>query len=267
MSEKPVFILVGDSRICGFESFKYDNFEFRYVIQRGAVIQDLVNKTANILQEYKGKDRSIIIKIACGINDFTKFEEYQDGKVLRYKNGISSRKVKERLIDFKKTLKTEVPTAVVGFITIPTLSFDKYRQFRANKNKDRNSGSNRPKDRSTNKPTLCVEDLQADQEKLNRELTLLNADIKLENSRNQTGLVKGCYTVSWHNSVTKVSIRKNRSGSRKVVRNHFSFLYDGLHPEASLKKRWHQQLVKCATAEVELIKQYNLKNTKVTFCP
>jgi hypothetical protein len=44
------------------------------------------------------------------------------------------------------------------------------------------------------------EDLQNDQRKLDVELIGLNADIKLENSRKQSGLLKGCFTISWHNS-------------------------------------------------------------------
>jgi hypothetical protein len=64
---------------------------------------------------------------------------------------------------------------------------------------------------------------------------LLNTSLKLENSRKQTGLLKGCHTISWHNSISRESIRKRRSGSRKVVRTNFSEPYDGLHPTGSLK--------------------------------
>jgi len=107
------------------------------------------------------------------------------------------------------------------------------------------------------------EQLEIDQNKLDKELILLNTDIKLENSRKQSGLLKGCYTVSWQNTVSKQSIRKRRSGSRKVIRNKFANLYDGLHATHSLKKRWHRQLSKRVDTEVELIRKYNLKYTKI----
>ena len=52
----------------GFEKFDYRNFRFRYVIQRGGVVDNLVNDTLSIVSEYKDQDRPVIVKIACGIN-------------------------------------------------------------------------------------------------------------------------------------------------------------------------------------------------------
>jgi hypothetical protein len=49
--KKPVLILVGDSRICGFDTFKYENFRTRFVIERGALIKDVVEKTLDIVRE------------------------------------------------------------------------------------------------------------------------------------------------------------------------------------------------------------------------
>ena len=142
-----------------------------------------------------------------------------------------------------------MPTAVVGFVTIPTLSFVKYRDSKS----DKEQRSFLPTD----------EQLEIDQNKLDKELIVLNTDIKVENSRKQSGLLKVCYTVSWHYTVSKQSIRKRRSGSRKVIRNNFANLYDGLHATHSLKKRWHKKLLKCVDTEVELIRKYNLKSTKI----
>ena len=134
-------------------------------------------------------------------------------------------------------------------MTIPNVSFAKYRDSKS----DKEQRSLLPTD----------EQLEIDQNKLDKELIWLNTDIKLENSRNQSGLLKGCYTVSWHNTVSKQSIRKRRSGSSKVIRNKFANLYDGLHSTHSLKKRWHNQLLKCVDTEVELIRKYSLKSTKI----
>ena len=52
----------------GFEKFDYRNFRFRYAIQRGAVVDNLVNDTLSIVSECKDQDRPVIVKIACGIN-------------------------------------------------------------------------------------------------------------------------------------------------------------------------------------------------------
>ena len=79
-------------------------------------------------------------------------------------------------------------------MTIPNVSFAKYRDSKS----DKEQRSLLPTD----------EQLEIDQNKLDKELIWLNTDIKLENSRKQSGLLKGCYTVSWHNTVSKQSIRK-----------------------------------------------------------
>ena len=73
-------ILVGDSRVYEFEKFDYRNFRFRYVIQRRAVVDNLVNNTLSIVGEYKDQNRSVIVKIACGINEFTVFKQRKEQK-------------------------------------------------------------------------------------------------------------------------------------------------------------------------------------------
>lgn len=267
-ARKPVLILVGDSRLTGFETFAYKDFRFRYVIERGAVVKDLEEKTIAIVREYRGKDRSVIVKIACGINEFTQFEQHENGKILRINNSVSNSNVFDKLKSFKEKIKSELPEAVVGFVTVPTLSFRKYCEHRAKKSRDdsqrKKYKSGRQSGRHSETKTVSSEDLQVDQEKLDKELASLNTRLKFENSRRQSGVQKGCYTVSWHNTVSKASIRKNRSGSRTVIRNSFTELYDGLHPTSTLKRKWHKQLIKCCTDEVKLIREHNLKSTKIT---
>lgn len=270
-NKRPVLILVGDSRLHGFDRFRYENFRFRSVIKSGAVVETLIEETLSVLREYKDTNRSIIVKIACGINEFTKFDYHNYGKDLRLRSNVSYRTVLDKLKQFKDTIKREVPTAVVGFVTIPTLSFVNYREHISQKYKEerrRQTKESKHKGRKSEryrKSNVTDEELQKDQETLDNELLCLNTSLKLENSRKQRGLLKGCYTISWHNSISKESRRKRRSGTRKVIRNNFSELYDGLHPSRSLKVRWHKQLLKVANSELELIKQYNLKSTKVTF--
>ena len=111
-------ILVGDSRVYEFEKFDYRNFRFRYVIQRRAVVDNLVNNTLSIVGEYKDQNRSVIVKIACGINEFTVFRQRKEQKArlkerkegkrsretrvhrdLRFNDNVTSRQV------FDKSLK------------------------------------------------------------------------------------------------------------------------------------------------------------------
>jgi hypothetical protein len=46
---------------------------------------------------------------------------------LRFNNNVTSRQVFDKLKSLKRKIKTILPTAVVGFVRIPTLSFVKYR--------------------------------------------------------------------------------------------------------------------------------------------
>jgi septum formation topological specificity factor MinE len=45
--------------------------KFELIIKRGAVIDDLREETLELIGKYKNVDRTIILKIACGINEFT----------------------------------------------------------------------------------------------------------------------------------------------------------------------------------------------------
>ena len=116
--KKPVLILVGDSRLHGFEKFRYDNFIFRFVIESGAIVENLVCDTLSILREYKGTDRSIIVKIACGINGFTKFDYHKDGNDLRLKSDVSNSGVLDQLKQFKQHA---VLTDLLNLITTRTV--------------------------------------------------------------------------------------------------------------------------------------------------
>ena len=178
-TRKPVLILVGDSRVYGFEKFDYINFHFRYVIQRGAVVNNLINDTLSIVSEYKDQDRPVIVKIYCGINEFTVFKqrkeqrERKEGKRsretrahrdLRFNDNVTSRQVFDKLKSLKRKIKTILPTAVVGFVTIPTLSVAKYRDSKS----DKEQRSLLPTD----------EQLEIDQTKLDNKLNLLNTGLE-----------------------------------------------------------------------------------------
>jgi hypothetical protein len=178
-TRKPVLILVGDSRVYGFEKFDYRNFHFRYVIQRGAVVNNLINDTLSIVSEYKDQDRPVIVKIYCGINEFTVFKqrkeqrERKEGKRsretrahrdLRFNDNVTSRQVFDKLKSLKRKIKSILPTAVVGFVTIPTLSVVKYRDSKS----DKEQRSLLPTD----------EQLEIDQTKLDNKLNLLNTGLE-----------------------------------------------------------------------------------------
>ena len=82
------------------------------MIESGAIVENLVSDTLSILRD-------------------------KDGKDLRLRSDVSNSGVLDQLKEFKQKIKSEIPTAVVGFVTVPTLSFVIYREFLAKKNKDK----------------------------------------------------------------------------------------------------------------------------------
>lgn len=124
--KKPVSVLVRDSRICGFDSFEYPDVKFESIIKRGAVIDDLREETLELIGKYKKVDRTMILKIACGINEFTKFKEGENYRDLRYRSGVSNMELLDKLKSLKQDIKIVRPGTIVGFVTVPTLSFRKF---------------------------------------------------------------------------------------------------------------------------------------------
>ena len=145
------------------------------MIQRRDVVDNLVKDTLSIVSEYKDQDRPVIVKISCGINEFTVFKQRKEQKErlkerkegkrsgetrahrdLILNDNVTSRQVFDKWKSLKRKIKTILPTAVVEFVTIPTLSFVKYRDNEF----DKEQRSLLPTD----------EQLEIDQNKLDKEL-------------------------------------------------------------------------------------------------
>lgn len=231
-------IIVGDSRLAGFQHYSSNtDLQLQFVIRRGAQVADLVHPTLQTVRNVH-KIGVLVVKISCGINNFTKFISHRDGRELTYA-GITADNVFSQLHDFKRKIKEIRPDALVGFVTVPTLSFAKNIKSRI-------------ESRKLVKSKFTEADIKEVQQSLDEQIQLLNIKLKFENSVRQAGHKKGCRTVSWHSYITKCSKRKRNKlarRSRTVIRNNFSKLYDGLHAVSDLKRRWFQDLVACITAE------------------
>ena len=83
--------------------------------------------------------------------------------------------VLDQLKQVKQKIKSKIPTAVVAFVTVPTLSFVIYREFLAKKHKDkkrrgqtRGSKERRHRQREQGKSKASEEEIIIDQEKLDK---------------------------------------------------------------------------------------------------
>ena len=238
-----VCYIVADSRANNFDNsslFKQpEELTIKYCIVRGAKIVDLSNKFLRIIDGENFEDKfPVVIKIACGINDLTQFKRNKEGENELHYSGKEATEVIQELVKFKTDIKQIIPNALVGFVTIPPLSFKLYHEHCKQK-------------QGLKHPELTDEILETYQTRLDSELDKINNLIKVENCLKQSGHSKGCMTVSWHNTVCRQSKRKRNSGRYKVVtKNNFKELYDGLHANSDLKHKWFNQIIDEIRAEI-----------------
>jgi len=246
-------VLVGDSRLVGFDRYvRPTNLNLDFVIKRGACVEDLVEPTVQLLQQKEFRNADIVVvKLVAGINNFTSIISHSEGKELTLSH-TSELGVFQKIVAFKERVKKVCPQALVGFATIPTLSFQKNIQHRIEVGKLRKS-------------KYSSGEILRFQQELDEKLVQINARIKFDNSRKQTGHSKGCLTVSLHRDITRESKRRNRGGKLRVVtRNTFNQLYDGLHAKSELKLKWFERLCKALKSEISFTLKDRAASVRVT---
>ena len=102
----------------------------------------MVEETLYIVREYGVQNRDVIVKIACGVNEYTKFESINGKRFLRF-HSVKSRSVIGKLKSFKDNIKSIRPQRVVGFITVQILPFRNYQDFRITEKYHRSKGNSR----------------------------------------------------------------------------------------------------------------------------
>ena len=231
-------LLIGDSRSYGFSRYKQPKkLNTDYVVVRGAKVEDLVAPSLEKVKNTRS-DLPIFVKIACGINNLTKFKVHDGGKELKPSECPSSELI-GKLASFKKKIKEIRPDSLVGFVTIPTLSIEKYNTHLRNRG-------------LLWDPELSKSGLEAAQKTVDSALDDVNAWIKRENCEKQANHNRGCRTVSWHNTITKRSKVKRKSGQYKIVfKKDYKLLYDGLHAVSYVKQKWFREVIKAVKCEVE----------------
>lgn len=238
--------IVADSRGNNFDVKRIfsqpDDFRIEYCIVRGAKVNDLKEIFMKKLDDIDLNGYfPIIVKIAVGINEFTSFVyNSRKEKELKY-SGIKGLEVFEKLLEFKAAIKIKVPSALVGFITVPPISFKKYKEHCL-------------EHKYLTIPEILEADLEQYQQDLVKEVELLNNKIIFENCESQSGHLKGCRTVSWHRSVCRHSKKKRGKKYKKVCKNDFRELYDGIHGTSNVKQKWFTQLIIAIRAEINYTK-------------
>ena len=238
--------IVTDSRGNNFDVERLfsppEDFKVVYCIARGAKVNDLKEIFLKKLDKFDVSGYfPIIVKIAVGINEFTTFVyNSRKEKELKY-SGIKGLDVFSKLLDFKAAIKVKVPSALVGFITVPPVSLKKYKEHCL-------------EHKYLTISEISNADLEKYQKDLENEIELLNKNIVFENCESQSGHFKGCRTVSWHRSVCRLGKKKRGKKYKKVYKTDFRELYDGIHGTSDVKQKWFKQLILAIRAEISYTK-------------
>lgn len=244
---------MGDSRLWGVDNYaKPKDVNIEFVLRRGAKIEELVDPTVDLLKEQRFKAADIVVvKVAAGINNLTFIDSHKSGREIS-RSSTTDLALFNKIKDFKQKIKEVCPNALVGFATIPTLSFKKNIEYRIRK-------GNLVKSKHTK------HEIDHIQNELDETVGKVNTRIKLENSNRQVGHRKGCLTVSLHRDVAKQTKRRNRSGRLRVIeKNSFKQLYDGLHAESSLKHKWFDKLCQAVKTEIGFTLKDKAASVRVT---
>ena len=208
-------LLIADSRAWGFDRYQNQptDYSLNYIVKRGARINDLKSETKRWIRNV-GNDRVIFVKIALGINDLLTFKHNHVEKTI-VNSSTTAPVVLEKLIAFRQSILNECPRAVVGFVTIPTVSFEKYQYTKC-----------------IQTTILSNTQLAHEQQELDRKLDWINSKLVREND-----LTTHVFSVSWHTSIRRSSLVRRRNGThRRVIKSQCKHLYDGLHGDQELKK-------------------------------
>ena len=206
MSPKTHALLIADSRAHNFDNYRRPcalPYECHYIIERGGTTESLNTLVVEYLQSGQiPNDVNLIVKIAAGINNTTSWVPHQNTYVLAHKQDNNTL---NGLIRLRKTILDMFPNAVISFITIPPVDFNKYREHRE-------------LDTNTEGSTEQISHLDCILE-LNKMLIELN--------RSQTQLKHAPHTSCWHSDVIRCSKKRKRdSRYRRKIKIRSERLYD-----------------------------------------
>ena len=227
-------VLIADSRAFNFDKYRSPSvdlpYKSHYIVERGGTTQSLQILTREYLQSgIIPKDANVIVKIAAGINNTTRWIPINDTFTLGH---MEKNKVLEGLKQRRRTIKGIFPNAIISFITVPPVDLIKYRIHR-----QVGFQSHTDFNIAAKEQTSHINFIQ----ELNKTLIDLN--------RSQAHLTYPPYTSCCQSDVIKCAKNKKRNQTYKRKNKVKSErLYDGVHGVSQVKKvwfyKWHLSVLK-----------------------
>lgn len=218
------FIIATDSRGRGLEHYISTNFpmwDFTVIVIPGGQIQDLEKEIINNIHSEKKN----IVTLYAGICNLTEKINHAVGSEIMY----STCRVGEflsSLDSLNRFLRSK--NVILKIASVPPVSIFKYQHFQ--------------KQRKLNfRSTLCDFDAFQQQKKLEEDIRYINTKICLLNEANN---VKNIHL---DKDLIKITVKhRGRTGQnrKKISKFVYNKLYDGVHPEFSLKMRWFDIICK-----------------------
>ena len=224
-------VMISDSRGKNFDKYPIVNealYETHHISCSGARVPQMQNAVLAELSNIPSSDL-IILYICGGSNELT-FKEYHSGGV---ELSIHRQQhVLTHLLDLKSIVRRRFPNCVVGYSTIPIISFKKSQAFYQGKG-------------DLWEPKYSCDQLQSMQKDLSNNLACINVNLTHQNRAYQyipnCGMIKP-NQLYWHQEVEKCIYRKTQTTRRVIKRIPDGVLSDGVHATRKVEDVWHRSL-------------------------
>ena len=239
---RPTLLIVTDSRGKRFQDIykdprngqlfpNKDKFhKVKFIAIPGAKVLDLKGPAIDFVRGVNSK-RTVIVKIAAGINEFTrKFRNSQGEIEITLSNELAPN-VFVDLLRLKAAIKSEHPKTVVTFCTIPPANLRIIQQKALQRGR-------------LTKPTFTAEELREQTDVLLAKVIDINDRIKSNNHKQQLGIVPQTA------SLDSVVFKTKPNGRRRLILAYFA---DGLHGTTYTELEWIRLIWKSAQNELNAL--------------
>lgn len=241
---KPLCLIVCDSRGKNFERIfnDYDCFvrkdlfyDVKFIAIRGARVQDLLEPTLSYISGIDHKI-PILLKLAAGINNFTKKNKNRYNETEISLNYISPNEVFLQLTNFVEHVKRAHINSVVTICGIPTANLRIIQQHSVKLGRLRH-------------PSVSEDTLKLKTDLLNIDVEIVNQKIAALNKKPQCSIIP--YTASLDSYVLK----KKSGGKRRYM---VQSLPDGLHGSDLVQLNWLNCIWKSLMKEATSLEERGL---------
>ena len=212
-------MILGDSRLARLtehqEQYIRAGYQTHIIFKRGAKLEDLECLFDDISEAIGGRHSPVIVVIAAGINNLTRFVDESRELV---PSGVSAEELLLSFLNLREAIKRHFSWSFVIVATLPPIDFYKYNSYREEKGKLTVTIPLLEHNNNTDDVVKTVIEIN---EKINKINTVDQFQVRPK-------------TISLHSNVLN-----RRDKKFKLLKNS---LYDGLHPTRLTELTWLRKI-------------------------